>query len=101
MKVVINRCYGGFGIPEKLHKHFDENELYEYEYPNTMEGRRMRTDEALIEFIETYGDDGAYEFGYSELWVVEIPDNATDWIVTTYDGYETLHWVVDGKIYSY
>jgi len=96
MKVVINTCYGGFDIPEELHDHFYDDSGYEIPDANP------RTDKVLIDFIETHGDDdNFYVFGYSSLRVVEIPDNATDWIITDYDGLETIYYVVDGKIYSY
>ena len=30
--------------------------------------------------------------------VVDIPDESTDYLITDYDGIETLYYVLDGKI---
>lgn len=80
MKIVLNKAYGGFGcdVAEQY-----EDWIYEFE----------RTAPELIEFVETHPDKcGALE-------VVEIPDESTDWDIDEYDGFESLVYVVDGKLY--
>lgn len=88
MKLVINTCYGGFGISKQtlasLPHRFDYYEKH-------------RDDEQFVETVEKFGQ---YTWGkYSELRVVEIPDNATDYEIDEYDGFEGVRYVVDGKIH--
>lgn len=35
----------------------------------------------------------------SAYGIVEIPDNVTDWEISEYDGWESVVYVLDGKIY--
>lgn len=87
MKVVVNRCFGGFGISEEAKKILDTDFNWLIE----------RTDEQLIALIEEKGSE--FCSGYcAELEVVEIPENATDWEISEYDGFEEIIYVVDGKI---
>ncbi len=51
-----------------------------------------RTDGALIECIEELGDEASVE-GFSELRIVEVPDDL-NYVVDEYDGLETLHEAV-------
>lgn len=92
MKIIINKDFGGFGINEDVYKACAIPEDISY-HSDT-----LRTNAALISFIETYGADSANTL-CSDLAVVEIPDNATDYYIEEYDGKETLLYVVDGKIH--
>jgi hypothetical protein len=57
---------------------------------------QMRTHPDLIQEIET----GEYENdNYAELGVVEIPDDSTDYEINEYDGFESVIYVLDGKIH--
>lgn len=87
MKLVINTCYGGFELSDKAEGMLGED-TYELE----------RDDPKLVEIVETLGKE-AYNTDVSKLSVVEIPDNATDYEVNEYDGYESIIYVVDGKIH--
>ena len=96
MKIVLNKCFGGFELSkfacEKLGcRPFDCDDPDE---------TLSRIDERLIDLIETYGSEkcGADDGG-TALVIVEIPDEATDWELNDYDGIETVTYVVDGKIY--
>jgi len=84
MKVVINKCYGGFGLSEKaieLYKKLSgEQNVYDFCIP--------RTDKHLIEVIEQLGKDANNE--YSNLAIVEIPDGI-EYEIDDYDGMETIH----------
>ena len=80
MKVVINRCYGGFGLSEKARK------ILNVEYD--LEFERNRTSPSLIAVVEKLGDEANASF--SKLKVVEIPDDV-DWYIDDYDGVETIH----------
>ena len=82
MKIAISKSFGGFHLPKKFCKMYrcDEN------------ANVSRTENILIDFIENMP-----EFA-KDLAVVEIPDGATDWMISNYDGMETVYFVVDGKI---
>lgn len=102
MKLVINNCYGGFHLSEKaidlLVKKGIDREEAEYEY---MFGDCGRNNKILVEVVEELGKEAEDEFACS-LSVVEIPDEATDWILNEYDGSEDIIYVLDGKIkYAY
>lgn len=85
MKVVKNNAYGGFGFRAKEeHKTF----LYEY-YDNDI---KLRTDSELIEFVEKHPNE------CGSLVIVELPETTTDLYINDYDGFETIFYVVGGKI---
>lgn len=83
MKIVVNKEFGGFGCGLS-----SEDRQFVYRYEND------RTNDELIAFVESHpiGECG-------DLQVVEIPDSATDWEVDEYDGFESIIYVVDGKIH--
>lgn len=110
MKVVINRCFGGFGLSheavvryaqlkgldltvvEKESKHFGEFDYYlgavedeNYWY----EGMIARDDPALVRTVEELGEKAESKF--STLKVVDIPDDV-EWTIHEYDGNE---WVAE------
>ncbi len=85
MKLVINTDFGGFGIKYEIATKYG---FYECD--------DIRTNKKLIELIESgidCNDD------CSELSVVEIPDEATDYCIEEYDGAEYILYVLDGKIH--
>lgn len=86
MKIVINDCYGGFSLPKEFCKKYNVDEF---------DDEVERTDERLVSFVESRG---RVKERYSMLIVVEIPDNATDYMITEYDGAEGIIYVVDGKL---
>lgn len=86
MKMIINDCYGGFGVRQEI---LDELEL------NDFSEEELRTAARLIEEIEN-GKDVSDDC--AELKVVEIPDESTDYYLDEYDGLETVIYVVDGKL---
>ena len=77
MKVVINSCYGGFGLSKEAYK-FLGLEWGEYV---------SRTDPKLIECVETLGTKANGFF--ANLRVIEIPDDVK-WEITEYDGCEQV-----------
>ena len=81
MKMVINANYGGFGL--------DVAEQYE-DWVCKFESDRTNVE--LVEFVETHPNE------CGDLAVVEIPDEATDWEVDEYDGWESIIYVLNGKI---
>lgn len=86
MKMIINNCYGGFGVRQEV---LDELEL------NGFSEEELRTAARLIEEIEN-GKDVSDDC--AELKVVEIPDESTDYYLDEYDGLESVIYVVDGKL---
>lgn len=83
MKYVINNEFGGFSVPANLIKENNWNNKYLY-------SEEIRTDIKLIEWVENHPDD--------ELAIVDIPEEATDFMVNDYDGKETVFAVINGKI---
>ena len=88
MKVVVNRCWGGFSLSQEAcealglewdgygysHRYFDVND-------------KDRTDPKLVEVVEKLGDRA--NGSCAELRVIEIPDGI-DWYIDNYDGMETV-----------
>ena len=84
MKIVINDCYGGFGLSEEA----EELNIQKKNISGSLRGDILRNDSVLVEVVETLGDKASRE--YSELKVVEIPDDVTDWRIEEYDGWEHI-----------
>ena len=81
MKIVINRCYGGFGLSEKAMKFLGvDSDCPEIE----------RNDPKLVECVEKLGEEA--NDMYAKLKVVEIPDDV-DWEIDEYDGMECVEEV--------
>lgn len=96
MKIVINKCFGSFGVSGKLCKIWND-ENYEERKTYDFDSIKMRTDPAFIELVERLGDSACY-WG-SDLKTVDIPDEATDFMIDEYDGMEKIIAVVNGKLY--
>ena len=84
MKLVLNQDYGGFGygVAEEFEDFvvgFSDNE--------------DRANPELVAFVESHPNE------CGDLKVVEIPDTATDWEIDECDGWESVIYVVDGKIH--
>ena len=84
MKIVINRCYGEFGLSkqacEELGIPWDD---YGHEFIED------RTNPEIIAVVEKLGKNAS---GWcSELRVVEIPDGV-EWTIEEYDG---LEWIAE------
>ena len=82
MKIVINKAYGGFTFPNEYLKPDDEWALVQED---------LRLDSELIELVEKGCSN-------PDLAVVEIPEEATDWELEEYDGWESIIYVLDGKL---
>ena len=84
-KVVINRCYGGFGLSlfaeEELKK---QNIKWSTNY-------EFRENPELIALIEQYGSE-VISGEYSNLKIVEIPDkdDLPEYEIDEYDGIEVI-----------
>lgn len=109
MKIVINTCFGGFGISDagilriaelkdiKLYPEIEhgfttyylkpKNERTEDEYSVLIQYSLERTDPALIQTIEELGSKA--NGSCAELRIVEIPDDV-QWQIAEYDGSEHI-----------
>ena len=92
MKVVINVCFGGFSVSKEVYERMDKEwDDYGYAFDDN------RTNPDLIAVIEELGSERA-SGSCAKLKVIDIPDNATDWEISEYDGSEEILCVIDGKI---
>ena len=97
MKIVINRCYGGFGLSKvALDKYIAENRIDPGKwnetwgfYNNFQDNCIDRADPVLVRIVEELGDEASGV--YSELKVVDIPDGVR-YTIEEYDGRE---WVAE------
>ena len=80
MKIVINTCFGGFGLSDKAFK------LYQ-ELGGTVDYYRSipRDCPILVQVVETLGSEA--DGRCASLSIVEIPDGV-NWHVAEYDGLE-------------
>lgn len=89
MKFVLNKCYGGFSLSKKAQEMLGVDSPFASAFD--------RNDPKLIEVVEKLGKEA--NGNYTELVVVEIPSEATDYEIDNYDGIENIIYVLDGKIY--
>jgi hypothetical protein len=86
MHIVINSCYGGFGLSDKaldMYKQLsNKSEVYSFELD--------RTDPILIQVVEALGAEADGRF--AKLRIIEIPDDI-EWEITEYDGSESVEEV--------
>lgn len=86
-KIVINRCFGGFGLSKEAYRFLGlEWDGYGFKYSSDIE----RVDPKLVECVEILGP--LANGRCSELKVVEIPDDVI-WEISDYDGLETVEEV--------
>lgn len=94
MKVVINKCYGGFSLSkaayDKLEVEFDgfgylDNEDMGIE---SQEDLAYRADPRVIAVIEELGEETS-SGSMSQLSIVEIPKDVK-WEIEEYDGMERI-----------
>ena len=81
MKLILNRCYGGFTLSDA------QVALLNAKGPHDVE-EAFRTDSRLIASVEA-GDHGGST--YAQLEVVEIPDGC-HYVIVEYDGYEQVFY---------
>lgn len=89
MKIVLNKCYGGFSLSVNAYTALGLKHTY---------SEIDRTDERLIALMEEHGSAWV-SGGLAKLVLVELSDNCTDWEMDEYDGFERITYVVDGKLH--
>jgi hypothetical protein len=86
MKLVVNKCYGGFGVSKAV---YDELGLkwdgYGYLYGTALQDR---SNPQLVAAVEKLGKKA--NGSCAELEVIKIPDGI-EWEINNYDGIETVH----------
>ena len=90
MKFVLNKCFGGFSLSDEAAKDLNSSCYGLSDYDE-------RSNSALIALIEEKGS-GYVSGDCAQLAIVDIPDNCTDYEIDEYDGYESITYVVDGKL---
>ena len=93
MKVVINVCYGGFGVSEAVYKELGlEWDGYGYLMGAELgdKGDELRSNPRLIAAIEKVGLREA-SGKWAELSIVDLPDDLKKWYIDDYDGVESIH----------
>jgi hypothetical protein len=86
MKIVINRCYGGFGLSDAAHRMYADmaghriEDITNWDIP--------RDDPRLVTVVEELGAALAGDH-LAYLKVVDIPDDV-DWYIDEYDGMEHI-----------
>ena len=94
MFIVLNKCYGGFSLSKGFKDTYPEYNKWNFDNDYS-----VRADETFIERIREYGI-GMAGGPFSNLSIISIPDDVTDWRIHEYDGYEYAEYVRDGKIYD-
>ena len=96
MKIVVNRCYGGFSVSDAVLDELGIHGKYRCRYLRNdafgiKNSRHLayRADKNLIAAIEKIGVEKS-SGSCAKLEVVEIPDGI-DWEIDEYDGHERIH----------
>jgi hypothetical protein len=97
MKVLLNKCYGGFGLSEKVYHEMGwEWDNYGFGYSHyeihdeIYDEMKMRTDPKLIAAIEKIGLEESSGI-CAKIFIEEIDDD-TSFEIDGYDGYERLRY---------
>lgn len=88
-KVVVNRCYGGFGLSDKALTFLEKRgyEVRREDWGSYLVNEIERHNKDLIECVETIGEKEA-SGSYADLCIIEIGSNA--YSIEEYDGMESL-----------
>lgn len=90
MKIILNKSYGGFSITKRWANILGTA-------TDISDNDDLRFNEGLIEAIEA---NLPVDGDFARLIIATIPDDATDFTVFYNDGFETLIYVVDGKLHK-
>lgn len=93
MEIVINRCFGRFGLSKEAYAeigiewdgygHLDNDSLG----IKSSNHKKYRTHPALIQAVKKLGENA--NGPYAKLEVVDVPDDV-DWLINDYDGIEEV-----------
>ena len=82
MKVVLNNCYGGFGLSDEA------REMLGPQFWAIADWELDRTDPKLVEVVEKLGCRANGD--HADLRIVDIPEAMKNYM-DDYDGIETIH----------
>ena len=85
MKVVINTCFGGFGLSDEALARYNELAGTNLEYWSYKE---ERNNPLLVQVVEELGAKANDTF--ADLKIVDIPDDV-EWYIHEYDGLESVY----------
>lgn len=98
MKVMYNGSWGGFDIPKQARDLYLERTGRKWSpYDDNRSFNELRADVDMIAIVEELGDE-VFNENYP-VAIAEFPDEATDFLITDYDGWESVYYVLNGKIY--
>jgi hypothetical protein len=86
-KIVINDCFGGYGLSEAAVEEYKRMACIDD--PEFTDQDIDRDDPYLVRLVEEWGDRA--EDNFAQLKVVEVPAEV-DWIIQEYDGHE---WIAE------
>ena len=86
MKIVINSCYGGFGLSDQALKLYSCLTGQDTQSAHSI----PRNDPVLVHVVETLGT--AANGRFAQLRIIDIPDDVI-WQISEYDGNETVEEV--------
>ena len=91
-KIVINACYGGFGLSDEAIAMYRERKGIAADERTTYADEIARDDADLIAVVEALGSEKAGYVPYALLKVVEVPMwlREKGWHIAEYDGSEHI-----------
>ena len=93
MKIVLNKCFGGFGLSHEAKMEiFKRKNIEVFPYiadDSSFSSDSNRGDKDLVAVVEKLGSEASGP--HASLKVVDIPDGA-EWEISDYDGIETAHY---------
>ena len=92
MEIILNKCYGGLSFSQEA------LERAGFNWENDRYNDDLRHSLRMIDVVREMGD-AAGEY-YSKPVVITIPEEATDYKLMSQDGFETILYVVNGKIHQ-
>lgn len=90
MVFVLNLIWGDFSLPQDYVDTYGLEDCYDFD------DATIREDPRLIEWVRDHADSSGK---CGDLGLVEIPANCTDYEINEYDGWESITYVVGGKLY--
>ena len=91
-KIVINICFGGFGLSDEAIAMYRERKGIAADERDTYADELARDDADLIAVVEALGSKKAGDGRYSQLKVVEVPMwlREKGWTIEEFDGSEHI-----------
>lgn len=121
MKIIYNSEYGGFSWPREIVEEFGLHAWNDDSRANRTKPEIVSRIEQIIQsYVERERqyidqrkhtsfiigvltgnqlDEAIKDNVATDLRIATIPDDATDWMVSDYDGLETIYFVKNGKLY--